>query len=307
LENRIRVDTDLLAKTAGEFHQYSGDLKASCETLLSEIGRLTARSEYASLQANASADGFIARGLYDKSAQELSGEADTLLMLSRAFREIDDTVISLLESALGEDWLKRKYLPAYPDIDHFEPFFVPETRMATDNWVFVYTLGPNGLSRGDTRYVIGKNFKNIVGIWIDPQTGEKYYIIDLGDGQFGYIPIDKLGPPVDLIKIPDREGVFTNSSIVEDSSLTSPWGDRSWPQSWIDNQWWIRGNNPQPLPQQDLLLKYLGLLDDDGNFYQFCWPLPTQIYAENYLFLLQLGAQTLSGVYLYSRIKFQMD
>jgi hypothetical protein len=268
LDTRIRVDTDLLAKTAGEFHQYSGDLKASCEKLLSEIARLTARSEYASLQANASADGFISRELSDKSVRELSDEADTLLALSRAFREIDDMWMLFMEGIAGEGWWLKEYLPAYPDIDNFEPFFVPETRMALDDWVWVYVMGPNGLTERKVTGPDGKEHSqffttaeiigNIVGIWTDPKTKKQYYVVDLGKGEFVYIPVEKLGPPVDFTKIPNRDGEFTNGLKIVNPDLPPPYGSGDWPpgcETWHD----------EGTPWQNLILGAMNIIGLDGK------------------------------------------
>lgn len=280
---KIRVDPDLLSKKSVEIHQAAGDLIHAGNGLLNEVMRNTGGGPYADLQSSARGDVFAARDLMNGLQRDLAGHADKLVALSRAFRSIDDEAISFLTGILGEGRLMQAFFgpPQYPDIEAFEPYDVPQTRIALTDWVPVFVMGPKGLTPrivtdpdGKSQaeiYKSGHVVGDIVGTWADPKTGKKYYVVDLGGGEFGYIPVkgplgnDLLGDPVDLSKIPYREGQYSDGMIVEDSSLPPPWGRQSWPQDWIDGQWWMGG------PQQNLLLGCMGLevRDKTGKLVHF--------------------------------------
>ncbi|MGD0173128.1 MAG: hypothetical protein ABSC61_01645 [Anaerolineales bacterium] len=257
---RIRVDPDLLEKLADELHQLTGVLNLAGDNLLNEIMRRSGNTEYPDLQSSARGDAFASRDLISGIQRDLSGEADRLRLLSRAFRAIDDEAITFLTCQLGEQWLGQTFgrPQSHPDIKGFEPFYVPQTRMALTDWVYAYAQGCYGLARIDI-YAAGRIIDNIIGSWTDSKTGKKYFIVDQGNGLFMYILMDQLSNLIDLSAIPYREGSYSNGMVVENSSLPPPWGRNSWPQSWIDNEWWKGG------PQQDLRLGKMGLPGRDGK------------------------------------------
>jgi hypothetical protein len=264
--SKIWVDPELLSKKADQIHQAAGDLIHAGDGLLSEVMRDISASEYSDLQASVRHDGFAAKDLIQNLQRDLSGEADKLAALSRAFRSTDDEAVRFLVGAMGEIRSARSFFGSQqsPDIAGFEPYADSQTRMALTDWVFVYAQIPNRLTRMDV-YKTGKIVSNIFGAWTDHKTSQKYYVVNLGNDTVGYIPVEQLSDPIDLSKIPEREGKYGNGGVVEESSLLPPWGQQKWPKSWIDNQWWMSG------PQQNLLLGFMDLdvKDKNGNSINF--------------------------------------
>jgi hypothetical protein len=274
MDQRIRVDTDLLEKLANEIHQLAGELNSAGDGLLNEISRRIANTEFTELRSAARGDAFAERDRIAGIERELFPEADKLLALSHAFRAVDDEAIGLLTHLLGDSWLGETFLPRFPDVEGFDPFYSSQTRMALTDWVPVYVMGPRGLtarvirepdrSRHAQFHITGEIVRNIIGMWTDPKTGKKYYVVELEDGEFGYIPVEKLGVPVDLSKVPNREGSFSNGMIVEDSTLPSPWGDQTWPKDWYGKAGTGERHLDNDPVQQNLCLKNMGLKDGNG-------------------------------------------
>jgi hypothetical protein len=240
---RIKVDTDQLLKNAEAIHAIGEHFRNNSNTLLGKI--LSIGSEYSDLPANARKDAYDAQQLILSIQSRLEIKADTLVALSRAYKSIDDETIASLMALRGEAWfLQTFFIPSLqPDIDGFDPYFIPQTRMLLSDWVPVYVQGPKGLTQIDT-YHIGRIVRNIVGEWTDPKTGKKYYVVDLGGGKFGYIPQTNKSILLDLSKIPDREGVFTDGQKIPDPDRPPPFGPGG-----RDPDWYTPGG-----PWQSLIL-----------------------------------------------------
>jgi len=249
---KIRVDPDLLEKLAGEIYRLAGDLNQAGDGLLNEVGRRIGATEYPDLQSSARGDAFSARDLINGIQRDLTGEADRLRLLSRAFRAVDDEAISFLTYQLGEAWLGQTFAgPRYPDLVGFEPYYVPQTAMATSDWAVMYD---QNLKTALHTYKTGEFVENIVGTWTDPKTGQKYYVVDLGNGKYGYIPADRLSDPIDFSTIPAREGTFADGQTDLQLALPAPWGTDQWPEGWHS-----RGD-----PWQDLILGKTGIIGTRG-------------------------------------------
>jgi hypothetical protein len=100
---------------------------------------------------------------------------------------------------------------------------------------------------------------DILGVYTQPGTGKKYYVVFLGyDGGgkpiYGYMPFyANLSGPVDASAVPVRKGAFSDGEAGDGSGFPDPWGKGKWPADWIANEWWLGG------PLQDLNLKKMGL------------------------------------------------
>lgn len=242
MSQRIRVDTDLLAKLADEIHQLAVELNGAGNSLLSEIQSCTAHTEYARLRRSAQKDAFEARQQIAGIERSLSEEADRLLSLSRAFRSIDERTITFLTGWLGEEWLGKAYPgPRYPDLEGFEPYYSPQTCMALTDWA---VMRDGGFVRILHMYTTGQFIKDVVGVYTDSK-GNQFYVVDLGDGNFGYISADRASGPVDFSKVPDREGSFQNGQRERNPDLPEPW-NAEWPP---DSEWHEEGD-----PWQNLII-----------------------------------------------------
>lgn len=220
---RIKVDTDLLLKNAEAIHVIGGHFRQNSNTLLHKI--LSIGGAYPELQADVQKDAYDAQQLILSIQSRLDIKADTLVALARAYQSIDDETIASLIALRGEGWfLQTFFVPIpQPDIDGFDPYYLSQTRMLLSDWVPVYIQGPKGLIQIDT-YHTGRILRTIVGEWTDPKSGKKYYVVDLGGGKFGYIPQTKKSILLDLSKIPDREGIFTDGQKIPNPDLAPPFG-----------------------------------------------------------------------------------
>jgi hypothetical protein len=239
---RIRVDTDLLFQNAEILHDGSGkflNLEIHLPEKIQSVGGAFIR-----LSADARSDAYAVQDLIRSVRQRLEVKADSLAALARAFRSVDDETITALLALRGEDWLLQTFStpPFQPEIDGFEPYDPPQTRMILSDWVPVYIQGRNGLTQVDT-YNTGRILDTIVGMWTDPRTGRKYYVVE-ADGKSLYIPESKNSGQVDLFKIPDREGGFPDGQQVTDANLPKPYGTDG-----RDPDWYTPGD-----PWQNLIL-----------------------------------------------------
>jgi hypothetical protein len=230
--SRIRVDTDLLLKNAGDLHNCDENFKKNADTLVSKL--LCIGGEYPNLISDAHKDAFTAQETLQSIQSRLSIKADSLVALARAFQSIDDETIAALIAARGEGWFLQTFFvsPLYPDVDGFDPYYLPKTLMFRMDWVPVFVPGPHGLTQIDT-YHTGCIVKNVVGTWTDPKTGIIYFVADLGGGSFAYIPQSKKSTEIDLSKIPDLEGVFTDGQRIPDSDLPPPFGTDGRKPEWF--------------------------------------------------------------------------
>jgi hypothetical protein len=239
--SRIRVDTDLLFKNAETIHDSSADflnLESQLPASIQSIG-----GGCPALAADARKDACAAQDLIRSIRRRLEAKADTLAALGRAFRSVDDEAITALIALRGEGWLRQTFFtpPFSPDIEGFEPEYLPQTRMLRTDWVPVFVQGRNGLTQVDTFHT-GKIADNVIGLWTDPKTGKKYYIFER-EGIFYYLPESKSGNRIDGLKIPDRGGLFPDGAPLN-AVLPHPFGpdDR-------DPAWYAAGD-----PWQNLIL-----------------------------------------------------
>jgi hypothetical protein len=240
---RIQVDTDLLLKNADALHAAGERFHRYADTLLGKI--LALGGAYPELQADSRKDAYEAQQLILSVQSRLEIKADTLAALARAFKSIDDETIAALIALRGEGWFQQTFFPSgpQPDLEGYDPYYLPQTRMLLVDWVPVYVLGPNGLSQIDT-YQTGRIVGGILGEWTDPKTGKSYYVVDLGGGKFGFIPKEKKSIRLDLSKIPDRDGIFADGQKIPNPDLPPPYGSDT-----RNPDWYIPGG-----PWQDLIL-----------------------------------------------------
>ena len=218
---RITVDTDLLLKKAEEIHALDESLRNNADNLLAAI--LSVVGRYPDLIADAQKDALAAREVIQTLRSRLSQEAEALLALAKAYQSIDDEAIETLLRMRGEEGFLRTFfpIPIRPEIEGFEPYYVPQTRMVRTDWAPVYALGPRQLTQTDT-YHTGRIAGNVIGTWVNPKTKKKYCVLDMGGGKFAFVPDGKLSPPIDLSKIPNREDVFTEGQRGPISTLWNP-------------------------------------------------------------------------------------
>ncbi|MBN2084260.1 MAG: hypothetical protein JW748_03480 [Anaerolineales bacterium] len=219
--NRIRVDTDLLFKHAEAIRLRADRLRKNGEILLTGI--LGVGGEYAELTSQARRDAYAAQETIRSIQQPLKIKADGLAALARAFRSIDDEIISALISLRGEGWFLQNFFPAplLPDLAGFEPCFVPQAWILLSDWVPVFIKGPHGLTQTDTFHT-GKILDRVIGTWSDPATGADYFVVDLGGGRFAFIPRNRKNARIDSTLIPNREGVYTDGQAVTGLDVPLP-------------------------------------------------------------------------------------
>jgi hypothetical protein len=251
---RIRVDTDLLFAEAEKIHDGGASLRKLETQLPARI--LSIGFEYAELAADARRDAYAAQELLRSVRQRLEAKADSLAALGRAFRSIDDEAITALIALRGEGWLTRTFFtpPQPPGMDGFEPYFLPQTRMALADWTPVYVQGRSGLTQVDT-YHIGSIIGNVVGVWTDPKNGRRYFVAESG-GVFYFVPEAKQSRRIDVEALPDREGRFPDGAPL-DAALPHPFGpdDR-------DPAWYAAGD-----PWQNLILGKMNIRGIGGAIF----------------------------------------
>ena len=242
MSQRIRVDTELLAKLADEIHNLAVELNGVGNGLVSGILGCTEHTEFIQLRTSARKDAYEARQQIAGVERGLSENADRLLALSRAFRSVDEETITYLTGLLGDSWLRQVYPgPQYPDLDGFEPYYSPQTCMALTDWAVMYD---SSLVKSLHIYTTGQFIENVVGVYTNPK-GKRYFVADLGDGNFGFIPADRASDPLDFSKVPDREGDFFNGQKERNPDLLPPW-NAEWPTG---SDWHTEGD-----PWQNLII-----------------------------------------------------
>jgi hypothetical protein len=228
---RIRVDPSLLSRQSKSIECAAGEFNRAGDDLLTRVLREISGSSFAELRISGQSDAMAARELMDRIRRDLSVQSDTLEALARAYQSVDDTAIRFLNGMTNE--CRRMQVGSrpqdYPEREGLEPYDLPQTAMAVSNWAVMYSADLKTILH---TYRIGELIGNIAGTWTDPQTGKKYFVIDLGNGQFGYIPADRLSGPIDFSKIPSREGVFANGEQDPCGDLPSPIGVDRWKPEW---------------------------------------------------------------------------
>jgi hypothetical protein len=228
---KIRVDPDLLSHRADEINQASGEILRAGESLLTGIAQVLGASRFADLRTSARNDASAARDVLDRLQRDLSGNSEKLAALSRAFQSADDETIRFLNGMTDSSGRMQVFFGAqpFPNSDGFEPYDLPQTAMAVSNWAVMYAYGVKTILH---TFRNGELVGNIIGTWTDPKTGKKYYVVDLGNGQYGYIPADRLSAPIDHSKIFTREGVFSNGEKDPCQDFPAPLGSDSWMPNW---------------------------------------------------------------------------
>jgi hypothetical protein len=228
---RIRVNPDVLSQKADEIDQVTGEFIRAGNDLLSEVIRDISGSPSADLRASARSDALAAQDFIDQFHRDLSGKSEKLSVLSRAFQSIDAETIRLLNGMMDESRLAPTFFgwQRYPDIEGFEPYDLPQTAMAISNWA---VMCDKDLKTFLHTYRTGELVGNIIGSWTDPKKDKKYYVVDLGNGQYGYIPADRISAPIDLSNIPAREGVFSNGQQDPCQDIPAPLGAVRWMPGW---------------------------------------------------------------------------
>jgi hypothetical protein len=250
---RIRVDTDLLLQNAEALHARAESLRKNEEDLFSRI--LNIGGPYSGLTAEARKDAYAAQETIRSIRNPLNIKADSLAALARAFRSIDDETIDALLAMRGEGWFLQTFFPAplLPDVDGFEAFYLPQSRMLLVDWVPIYTRGRNGLTQTDTFHT-GRVLYVVVGTWTDPASGKKFYVTDLGEGVFGYIPQEKSSARIDLSRIINRQGAFANGQRMPESNFPPPFRPGGFDPDW----------NAPGSPWQYLILGNMEIAGIDG-------------------------------------------
>jgi hypothetical protein len=240
---RIEVDTDLLLKNADTLHAAGDRFRRNADTLLAKI--LGLGGGEAELQTDLRKDAYETCELILSIQSRLDSKAETLAALAQAFKSIDDQTIATLIALRGEGWFQQTFFPSgpQPDLDGYDPYYLPQMRMLLVDWVPVYGMGPNGLFQIDT-YQTGRIIGRVVGEWTDPKTGKSYFVVDLGGGKFGFLPKEKKSVQLDLSKIPDRDGVFSDGQKIPNPDLPPPYGSDT-----RNPDWYVPGD-----PWQDLIL-----------------------------------------------------